>query len=430
MATSPQRILVIGAGYAGLLFTARLAGKVSAKRASITLINESATFTERLRLHQYATRQPVRWRSIPGILKGSGVSFVQGRVTAIDTERREVTVAEPEDALRLSYDYLVYALGSYTDTQRVPGVSEHAYTLAPRGPLSAETLRDRLPKLAEQGGQVIVTGGGATGIETAAEIASSYPALHVRLITQDRLGMSFGKGVAAYIRRSLTRLGVDIADETAVAAVRAEGVITDGGQLIPANLCIWAGGFVAPSLGREAGLIVNERDQVMIDPYMRALDHPEIYAIGDAAYPQQEPGVHVRMAAGNAVILAAHAADCLSAVLRGRRARPLSFAYLGQAVALGRGNAIGFTNYPDDHPHRPYFTGHLASRTREVFVRYLANTARFERRLPGSFTWPGKRRYAKQQRAKIARNESGAGGISTRELVGAGRRSSGPRADA
>lgn len=422
MATSPQRILVIGAGYAGLLFTARLAGKISAERASITLVNESPTFTERLRLHQYATRQPVRWRSIEGILRGSGATFVQGRATRIDTDQREVTVAQSDGVRRFPYDYLVYALGSATDTRRIPGVAEHAYTLTPRGPLSAEALRERLPELAERGGEVVVGGGGATGIETAAEIASAYPALHVRLVTRGALGAGFGAGVAAYIRRSLTRLGVAITDETAIASVRADGLITSTGTLIPADLCVWAGGFVAPSLAREAGLLVNERDQVVIDPFMRAVGHPEIYAIGDAASPLEDPGVHVRMAAGNAVILAAHAADCLRAILRGKQSRPLSFAYLGQAVALGRGNAIGFNNYPDDHPHHPYFTGRLAVRTREVFVRYLANTARIERRFPGSFSWPGKGRYAKQQqqrrRGKFTRNESTAGEISARELVG------------
>jgi NADH dehydrogenase FAD-containing subunit len=127
---------------------------------------------------------------------------------------------------------------------------------------------------------------------------------------------------------------------------------------------------------------------------MRALAHPEIYAVGDAASPQEDPGVPVRMAAATAVILGAHGADCLSAVLHGKMPRPLSFAYLGQAVALGQGDAIGFNNYPDDTPRHPYFTGHLAFQTREFFVRYLADAPRIERRFPGSFYWPGKRRYA------------------------------------
>jgi hypothetical protein len=108
------------------------------------------------------------------------------------------------------------------------------------------------------------------------------------------------------------------------------------------------------------------------------------------------------MSAATATILGAHGADCMSAVLRGKQPKPLSFAYLGQGIALGRGNAIGFNNYPDDRPHRPYFTGRLAYRVREVFVRYLASASRFERRWPGFF-WPGKGRYAAAQRRLAAR---------------------------
>ena len=63
------RILVIGAGYAGLLFTMRLAGKVARQHVHISLVNESDTFTERPRLHQFATNQEVQWRSIPQMLR-------------------------------------------------------------------------------------------------------------------------------------------------------------------------------------------------------------------------------------------------------------------------------------------------------------------------------------------------------------------------
>src|SRR5436309_6336034 len=68
--TQPStRILVIGAGYAGLLFTMRLAGKVARQQVQIALVNEYDTFTERPRLHQFATNQGVRWRSLPQMLR-------------------------------------------------------------------------------------------------------------------------------------------------------------------------------------------------------------------------------------------------------------------------------------------------------------------------------------------------------------------------
>ena len=151
---------------------------------------------------------------------------------------------------------------------------------------------------------------------------------------------------------------------------------------------------------------MNERDQVVIDPFMRSLSHPAIYAVGDAAHPQEDPGVPVRMSAFTAAIMGAHGADCLAAVLCGKTPRPLSFSYVGQGIALGRGNAIGFNQYPDDRPNPPYITGWVGYQLRELFVRFLAGAARREVRWPGFFVWLGKRRYTPTERATSARVRS------------------------
>ena len=120
------RILVIGAGYAGLLFTMRLAGKVTRQDVQIALVNEYDTFTERPRMHQFATNQVVQWRSLPQMLRRTNVQFLQGRVTSIDPASREIVITHQQQTQHLGYDYLVYALGSETDRQTVPGVAEHA----------------------------------------------------------------------------------------------------------------------------------------------------------------------------------------------------------------------------------------------------------------------------------------------------------------
>ena len=403
--TQPStRILVIGAGYAGLLFTMRLAGKVARQHVHIALVNESDTFTERPRLHQFATNQVIQWRSLPQILRQTNVQFIQGRVTSIDPAHHEIVFVDQQQTHDLEYDYLVYALGSVTDRQTVPGVAEYAYTLAASGPLSAAALRETLPSVQARHGHVVVCGGGATGIETAAEVATAYPHIKVHLVTQGPFGLFLGKTVANSIRRSLTRVGVEITERTAVAAVRAHSVVIDQGSEIPCDLCLWMGGFVAPSLAREAGLAVNERNQIVVDPFLRSISHPEIYAIGDAAHPREDPGAPVRMSAVTATIMGAHGADCLSAVLHGKVARPLSFAYLGQGIALGRHNAIGFNNYPDDKPYPPYFTGWLGYLIREGFVRLLASAVQH-----GVIVWPGKRRYESaqhRQQAKAKKNSA------------------------
>jgi NADH dehydrogenase FAD-containing subunit len=391
-----MEVVIIGAGYAGLLAAVRLARRLRRQPATITLVNAADVFVERLRLHQFATNQPVTRRPLIDILRGTGINFVQGYVTQLDPARRTLTVRTNTEVRHIGYDQLLYALGSTIERDSVPGVREYAYTLAPSGPLSAAALRERLPALNQAGGRVVICGAGATGIETAAEFAATYPQLRVHLITRGAIGRRLDPPITAYIRRSLEQLGVTLQDHTIISEVGPGAVYTGTGP-VAADLCVGGGGFVAPPLARAAGLAVNERGQILIDPFMRSISHPDILVAGDAAYPVEEPGAPVRMSAVTATILGAHAADCLSATLRGHAPKPLSFAYLGQGIALGRHNAIGFNNYPDDRPRAPYITGRLGYELREFFVRYLADAASLERR-GLTYFWLGKGRYAAAQR--------------------------------
>src|SRR6266571_36174 len=388
--TQPStRVLVLGAGVAGLLFTLRLAGKVAREPVQITLVDESDTFMVRPRLHEFATNQHVFRRSFSQILRKSQVQFLQGRVTSLDPGQHRITVQDQQQH-ELEYDYLVYALGSMTDRHSVPGVAQYAYSLSARGPLSAAALRETLPEIGARGGQVVVCGGGATGIETAAQVASVYPRIKVSLVTQGSLALSWGKSVADVIRRRLVSLGVEIVDQSTVRAVRQHRVVLDQGRELECSLCIWTAGFVVQPLAREAGLAVNERDQMLVDPFLRSVSHQEIYAIGDAASPVEDPGVaHVRMSAFTASIMGAHAADCLSAMLTGQTPKPLSFAYLAQAIALGRHHAIFFPLSPDDWPRSPSVTGWLGALIRAAAVSFVVTATLAQRRFPGLFAWLG-----------------------------------------
>ncbi len=406
--TQPStRILVLGAGIAGLLFTLRLAGKVARESVQITLIDELDTFIVRPRLHEFATNQRVFSRPFSQILRKTQVQYLQGRVTGLDLSQHRVTVqVEPQQQHELEYDYLVYALGSMTDRHSVPGVAEYAYSLETRGPFSALALRETLPEIEVRGGQVVVCGGGATGIETAAQVASVYPWIKVSLVTHGSLALSWGKSVAGVIRRRLVSLGVEIVDQSTVRAVRQHRVVLDQGRELECSLCIWTAGFVVQPLAREAGLAVNERDQILVDPFLRSVSHQEIYAIGDAATPIENPGVgHVRMSAFTASIMGAHGADCLSAILTGKTPKPLSFAYLAQAIALGQHYAIFFPLSPDDRPRPPYITGWLGALTREAAISFVVTATLAQRRFPGLFTWLGKGRYEQAQRRKRAFEE-------------------------
>src|SRR5215212_2054381 len=151
MAQHPIRVVVLGAGYAGMIATTRLAGRLKGDlqrgQVAITLVNAADVFVERVRLHQLAANQPISYRAISDILRGTGVAFMRGTVNDIDVARRTIEVQTDAGIEAIGYDQLVYALGSTIDRDSVPGVREHAYVLTPSGPQSAVALREVLTNL-------------------------------------------------------------------------------------------------------------------------------------------------------------------------------------------------------------------------------------------------------------------------------------------
>jgi len=389
---SHTKIVVAGAGYAGVMSSLRLAGKTRQLPVDVTLINVADEFVERPRLHEVAAGHPPARRPLAQMLKGSGVRFQQGFVRSLEPDRRRLTVDTEGGSRKLAYNYLVYALGSSVDHASVPGADEHAYRLDATGPQSAEPLYRRLSVLTGGEGRVVVVGSGATGIEAAAEIADCFPGARVSIVTRGAFGAFKNRRVQAYMRKAMARLGVEVVEHAPVTAVRADSLIIADGPPIPFEVCVWAAGFRANPLGHQAGLDVNERDQILVDACLRSISHPTIYAVGDAAQPIRRVGAPMRMALFTALVTGAHAADNLSRLLHDESQEPLGFSYYGQGIALGRRDAVAFASYPDDEPVGPMYTGRLALALRGFFVWLILRLLMVERWWPGFFFWPGRGR--------------------------------------
>ncbi|MFE6925102.1 NAD(P)/FAD-dependent oxidoreductase [Nocardia sp. NPDC057663] len=360
MNTTTHRIVVLGAGYTGMLAAIRLARRTRKLDVRITLVNPSARFTERLRMHQIAAGQELANHHIPELLDGTGIEFVQGWATAIDPDAQRVHV----DGLgELPYDALVYALGSTTDTTVVPGVADHAWTLA--DPRLAHEFAGKLTELAAAGGTVTVCGGGLTGIEAATEIAESHPDLRVTLISATEPGAMMGEKARAHLKKAMDRLGIVRATGLRVTKVLPDAVELADGTRIDADLILWTSGVRVSPLAAEAGIATDERGLIVVDPTLKSVSHPMIHAVGDAAAVRQPWGlVHGTCQSG--LPTAAYAADAIAAELRGKPVRPFRFGYFHQPVSLGRRDAvIQFTN-ADDTPRRFYLTGWAARTYKEM----------------------------------------------------------------
>jgi NADH dehydrogenase len=382
--TGDHRILVLGAGYAGMLCAIRTAKRTRRHGGRVTLVNPSARFAERLRMHQVAAGQELADLQIPGLLEGTGIDFVQGWVTGLDTEAHEVRVDAPDGTRALGYDTLVYALGGVADTETMPGVAEHAFTL--NDPRAAARLAARLAEITPLEGTVTVCGGGLTGVEAAAEIAESHPGVRVVLLGRDVPGARMGERARAHLDRALERLGVRVRSGVEITKVLPDAVELADGELVHSDACLWTTGIRVSPVAADAGLRADARGRIVVDAGLRSVSHPAVYAVGDAAAIRQGWGeIHGTCQSG--IPTAAHAADAIGRRLRGKEPKPFRFGYLHQPVSLGRRDAVVQFTRPDDTPRRWALTGKRAVAYKEFVSAGPWQTYRLTKRLPGALVW-------------------------------------------
>ena len=384
-----KQVVVLGAGYAGLMAAVRL-WKKAGKRAAITLVNGADEFHERTRHHQLATGQALRPQPLAAFVRGTGIRLERGWVTGLDLAARRVSVDTDGGAKVLDYDYLINALGSVVAVGDVPGAREHAFS---PDRASALRLAERLPALRARGRRVLIVGGGNTGVEVATELAESHPGLNITLATRRSFARNLSRGAQAHIRRAFERLKIDLQEHTEITRVKADRAFTATGGALPFDTCVWVGGFGVSDLARRAGLAVNAAGQILIDPAMRSVSHPEVYAVGDAAHPVEPPGAPLRMGLYSSIMMGGHGADCLADALRGRPSRPFGLSYLALGVSLGRRDgAWQFLNWDRDTPLNLIVTGYAANLMREFFVRFAVWVIHAQRAAPWVFEWPGRRK--------------------------------------
>ena len=297
----PPRIVVVGAGYAGLGTALRLARQVGAS-ARIDLVDGRSEHQLITRLHEVAAgRLAPAAAAVPLrlLLAGTAIRLHRAWVEGMDLARGRVTTSTG----LLEYDMLVLAPGSRTDYRDVPGAAER--TLPLRTLEDALRLREKIGthlrrasrtgvSESESGSTILVVGGGYTGIELTAELAAWQPELAYRTGRRDRalrIGLleagprllPGGDGwLADQAAAALERLGVQLVLASPALSVDVGGVQVQRGHM-GADLVVWATGVRGPRFLADAGLQVERDGRALVDRRLAALGHPEIQVLGDAA---------------------------------------------------------------------------------------------------------------------------------------------------
>jgi NADH dehydrogenase len=359
------KILILGGGYAGLMAAARLGRQLAG--AEVTLIDARPEMVQRIRLHEILAGGAPKTLPYARLLGKRGARFVQGFVESLDSDARRVTVrTSGGDRIELGYDALVLALGSRTATP-IPGVAEHALRID--DPAELRTAHDRLRSLAAAGGRVLILGAGLTGIEAATELAERLPGLQVTLATRGRLADGWSPAAADHFVRRLRELGVEVKERTEVEALEAgRALIADGGS-IGFDLAVWAGGFEALPLAREAGLPVDAAGRARVTETLQVPGRPEVFVVGDAAAALDAAGDVIRMSCASALPMGAWTGENVARFLRGQELKPFPFAFAIRCVSLGRRDGlVQFTEW-NDAPQPRVWTGRLGVFVKEMICR-------------------------------------------------------------
>lgn len=358
------KIVILGAGYGGMMTAVRLQKKLSANEAEITLINKNDYHYQATALHESSagTLHHDRTRVyIKEVIDTSKVNFIQDRVVSIQPDKKTVTLENDE----LAYDFLVIGLGFESATFGIPGLEENAFSIT--GINSARLIREHIEynfakyHNEEEKNQArlnfVVGGAGFTGIEFVGELANRIPKLckeydidraQVRIINVEgapTIMPGFDPDLIEYATNSLEARGVEFITNAMLKECTPEGILyeQDGEKHeIPTKTLVWAAGVKANSIVEESGFETN-RGKIEVRDDLRAPDYDDVFVVGDCALiMNEETGRPYPPTAQIAIQHADTVSENLKKLVRGNSELDTFVPnILGTVASLGHNDAVG-----------------------------------------------------------------------------------------
>ena len=380
MATSRKtQIVIVGGGAAGLELARRLGARYGRRNHDIILVERNRTHVWKPLLHEVAAGSldanldEVGYRAH---CHRWGYRFFLGTLASLDRERREIRVAPlldddgeeliGEHAIR--YDYLVLAVGSVTSDFGIPGVSEHCLFLDDRS--QADRFRSKLlnqclrvshrmsvDPASDAHVDIVIVGGGATGVELGAELFNAASALRhygLEVFDESRLRVTLIEAgprilpalperLADAAKSELEALGIRVMTETRVVEATREAIATASGERIAGDLKVWAAGVKGPAgMAHIGGLETTPSCQIVVRPTLQTSRDDRVMAIGDCCYfmpAGAERPVPPRAQAAHQMASAAY--SNLVRLIAGKPLKPFVYRDHGSLVSLSRFSTVG-----------------------------------------------------------------------------------------
>jgi NADH dehydrogenase len=355
------RVLILGGGFGGV----GAAQKLKHADADIVLVDRNG----------YHTFQPLLYQLATGLLEVTAVGHSlrdlvghhentavhQASVRGIDVDARRVDFDEIEP---ITYDCLVLALGAQVNFFGTAGAPEHAfpmYTIEHAVQLKDHLLErweavDRDPAVIDDGAlNVVVVGGGPTGVETAGAIAELYRAAfakdypkvdqdqaHITLVEAGpELFSMFKPKLREYATKALTERTVEVRTGEQVASVSPTRVTLKSGEELKAHTLVWGAGLQGNPLVESVGVELQRGNRIGVEADLTLTGHPEVFVVGDIAAIFDPKSEQVLPQLGSVALQSGeHAGETIAQRLAGKETKPFAYHDKGTMAAIGRRAAV------------------------------------------------------------------------------------------
>lgn len=376
-----QRIVIVGGGAGGLALATQLGKRLGKKGlAHITLVDAARTHVWKPLLHQLAAGSfdthaeeieylaQARWNHF---------KFRLGSLVGVDRQNKTLQLAASHDAAgreitppqELGYDTLVIAVGSQTNDFGTLGAAEHSIKLD--SPQAAKHFNEQLINACIRAQTVVrtagsgrltvaIVGGGATGVELAAELHAAarllgnygfdhiHPEKDLQIVLVEaapRLLVQLPERLGESALRELRKLAIEVHTNEKVVEVTADSLKMASGKVISSSITVWAAGVKAPDFLRHIGgtdpLETTKLNQLVVNGNMQSTRDASIYAFGDCAACQQPDGTWVPPRAQAAYQQAMYLARFLPDLSSGKPVPPFVFKDQGSLVSLAEYSSVG-----------------------------------------------------------------------------------------
>lgn len=353
-----KHIVILGAGYAGILSALTVRKYMNKDEARITLVNQFQTHQIITELHRLAggtAKEQAVAIPLEKLVKGKDIDLKISKVDSFDVNKKEVKLAS---GTVLSYDALVVSLGSKTGYFGIPGLEENSMVLKSVDDANKifNHIEERIKAYAETKNEadatIVIGGGGLTGVELVGEIVDNFPQiakkygvdfseLKIKLIeAMPKILPVLPDTLIARAMESLTKRGVEFLINVAVTAVNGNEIELKDGSKVVANTFVWTGGVAALPIVEQAGLECD-RGKAAVNEFLQSKSHPDVFVAGDSAlaFPP-EGGRPYAPTAQNAWQMGEVVGYNLFALFNGKPMDVFTPVNSGTLASLGRKDAV------------------------------------------------------------------------------------------